>query len=58
MGDGGLPSVKDISRCYLMVEVAALLFILLVTLPLYALIGVHIQIYMEDALLGLFKVFL
>ena len=58
MGDGGLPSVKDISRCYLMAEVAALLFILLVTLPLYALIGVHIQIYMEDALLGLFKVFL
>jgi len=57
MGDGELPSVKDVSRCYVMVEIAALLFIVLVSLPLYALMGIHIQIYMENAILALFEVF-
>ena len=58
MGDGDLPTVKDISRCYVMIEVAALLLFILVTVPLYILIGVHIQIYMEDALMSLFRMIL
>jgi len=58
MGTGELPTVKDISRCYVLVEVAALLFLLIITLPLYMFIGVHIQVYMEDAILSLFKVIL
>jgi adenosylcobinamide-phosphate synthase len=55
MGSGPLPSVKDISRCYVLVEIAALLFLLLVTLPLYMFIGIHIQVYMENAIMSLFE---
>ncbi|MCL2143321.1 MAG: adenosylcobinamide-phosphate synthase CbiB [Methanomassiliicoccaceae archaeon] len=54
MGTGELPSVKDISRCYVLVEIAAFLFLLIVTVPLYMFIGIHIQIYMENAIIGLF----
>jgi adenosylcobinamide-phosphate synthase len=55
MGEGPLPSVKDISRCYKMIEIASFLFLLLVTVPLYVLVGIHIQIYMEDAILNLLR---
>lgn len=55
MGSGPLPSVKDVSRCYRMIEIASLLFLLIVTVPLYSLIGIHIQIFMEDAIMGLLR---
>ncbi|MCL2786767.1 MAG: adenosylcobinamide-phosphate synthase CbiB [Methanomassiliicoccaceae archaeon] len=58
MGEGPLPSVKDISRCYKLIEAASFLFLLLVTVPLYMLVGVHIQICMEDAILRLFEMIL
>ena len=58
MGHGELPTVKDISRCYRMVEIAAFLFFIMVTVPLFVLVGVHIQIYMEDAIVRLFEVLL
>jgi adenosylcobinamide-phosphate synthase len=56
MGTGEMPSVRDISRCYKMVEIAAFMFLAIVTVPLYMFIGIHIQIYMEDALMSLFRV--
>ena len=55
MGDGPLPSVKDIHRCYKLIEIAAFLFLLLVTVPLYVLIGIHIQIYMEDVIMDMLR---
>lgn len=48
MGKGELPTVADISRCYHLVELSSILFILCVTLPLYALMGIHAQMYIED----------
>lgn len=53
MGKGEMPSVKDISRCCRLVELTSILFILTVTLPLYALIGVDIQIWVEDLILNI-----
>ncbi len=53
IGDGPLPGVEDIERSLRLVEVTSTLFIILVALPLYATIGVHLQLFMEDALLGI-----
>jgi adenosylcobinamide-phosphate synthase len=55
MGSGELPTVKDISRCYVLIEIAALLFLVLVTVPLFVFVGVHIQILIEDAIIKLFE---
>jgi adenosylcobinamide-phosphate synthase len=55
MGHGGLPTIRDITRCYVMVEIAALLFFIIVTVPLFVLIGVHVQIFAEDAIIRLFE---
>ena len=48
MGNGPLPSIDDVSRSYKLVELASILFLLLVTMPLYAVLGIHIQIFTED----------
>ena len=53
MGSGPLPSVEDIKRSYKLVELASILFLLLITMPLYALIGVNVQIFVEDAVYGM-----
>ena len=54
MGKGGMPTVQDISRCYKLVEMAALLFFILVAIPIYMTVGIHIQVFMEDGLMRLF----
>ncbi|MDR3074461.1 MAG: adenosylcobinamide-phosphate synthase CbiB [Candidatus Methanoplasma sp.] len=53
MGKGDMPSVDDISRCYRLVERTSVLFMIIVTMPLFAFIGIQIQITVEDAILGL-----
>ena len=53
MGKGDMPTVDDITRCYHLVELTSIIFILLVTLPLFAFVGVHVQLFFEDALLML-----
>ncbi|MDR0887973.1 MAG: adenosylcobinamide-phosphate synthase CbiB [Candidatus Methanoplasma sp.] len=50
MGKGPMPSIEDISRCYRLVEWTSIIFILVITLPLFVFIGVHVQIYMENLL--------
>lgn len=52
MGTGELPTSDDISRCYKLLELSSILFILVITLPLYALLGIHVQIGIEDLILG------
>ncbi len=53
IGEGPLPQKEDIERALRLVEATSLLFILLVALPSYVFIGAHVQLYMEDALLGI-----
>ena len=48
MGEGPLPSIDDIGRCYRLIEVTAVLFTIIVTVPLLALLGIHVQIIFED----------
>lgn len=51
MGEGDMPTVKDISRCCRLVELSSLLFFIAVCVPLYALAGVHVQMFFEDLIL-------
>ena len=53
MGKGDMPSVKDITRCYHLVELTSIIFILLVTLPLYAFLGIEVQVLAEDLIINL-----
>lgn len=52
MGTGPMPTVDDVSRCFRLVELASILFLFIVTLPLFVLIGIHVQIFLEDLLFG------
>ncbi|NBK25500.1 MAG: cobalamin biosynthesis protein CobD, partial [Spirochaetia bacterium] len=52
MGKGPLPRVDDIRRSYQLIEISSILFVFLVTLPLYIFIGMDVQIFLEDALWG------
>ena len=53
MGKGDMPTVRDITRCYHLVELTSIIFIICVTLPLYAFIGVDVQLFAEGLILGL-----
>ena len=53
MGEGALPSIGDVTRCYKLVERISMLFMLTVTVVAFALLGVYIQVAAEDWLLGL-----
>ncbi len=53
MGKGHLPTHDDMRKCCRLLEVSSLVFILLISLPLYAFIGIHIQTGLEDILIGM-----
>jgi adenosylcobinamide-phosphate synthase len=57
MGEGPLPSIDDIARCYCLIELTAVVFMIILVFPLSALLGIHIQVIFEDALIRLFGVF-
>ena len=48
MGEGPLPTVEDIGRCYRLIEAASVLFLLIITVPLVMFLGIHVQIIFED----------
>jgi adenosylcobinamide-phosphate synthase len=48
MGSGPMPTPADIARCYRLVELTSVLFILCVMLPLYVFAGVHVQLFFES----------
>jgi len=53
MGKGSLPTTEDITRCYHLVELSSILFIIAISLPLYAFIGIHVQVGIENIILSL-----
>ncbi len=55
MGEGPMPTVDDVTRCYKLVECTSILFVLLITLPLYVLLGVHLQVGMENLIYDLIE---
>ena len=50
MGVGPLPTTKDVQRCLRLVELTSVLFVLTVCFILYALIGIHVQLFFEGLL--------
>jgi adenosylcobinamide-phosphate synthase len=57
MGDGPLPSDPEVLRDTIKVmTMASYLFVLTVVVPLYLLVGAEVQVFVEDALLGLIGV--
>lgn len=57
MGEGPLPSIDDVRRCYHLVELTSLVFLLVVTIPLGMFLGIHVQVFIEDFIHGLLGVF-
>lgn len=57
MGEGPLPSIEDIGRCYRLIEATAVLFVIIVTIPLMVFVGIHVQIISEDFIYRLIGVF-
>jgi len=53
MGSGDMPSVEDVTRCYKLVERTSMLFMLLITVPLFVFVGIHVQLFIEEKLLYL-----
>ena len=58
MGEGEMPTVQDITRCYHLVEFTSILFILTITLPVYVFLGIHVQIWFEDVILRFWGLFI
>ncbi len=52
MGTGPMPTPKDISRCYLLIEVSSIIFICAIMLPLFVFAGVHVQLFFENLLIN------
>lgn len=46
-----LPNQDDVRRCLSLIELSSILFVLLVTAPLFMFIGVHVQVFAEDLLI-------
>lgn len=55
IGTGESPTVDDISRCCRLVELTAVLSVLAVMLPLYALTGIHVQVFLENMIEGVLR---
>ncbi len=58
IGTGSMPTVDDIGRCYRLVERTSILFILLIALPIFVLIGIHVQVIIEDHIFSLWEAIL
>ncbi len=50
MGAGPMPTTADVQRCMRLVEMTSILFMLSVCFILYALLGIHIQLFFEGLL--------
>ena len=56
MGSGPLPTTGDVRRCLRLAETASLMFMILVCFTLFAILGIHIQIFLEDLVLSLLSI--
>ena len=55
MGRGNMPSIDDVTRCYKLVERTSMIFMLIITIPLFVFIGIHVQVFIEDKLFQLLE---
>lgn len=52
MGVGPLPTTDDVRRCCRLIELSSMLFLLTVGLVLYLVLGIHVQLLLENAIFG------
>ena len=52
MGDGPMPTTDDVRRCCRLIELSAMIFLLLVGIILFGLIGIRVQLLVEDTVFG------
>ena len=52
MGDGPMPTTDDVRRCCRLIELSAMTFLLLVGIILFGLIGIQVQLLIEDTVFG------
>ena len=53
MGKGDMPSIDDVTRCYKLVERTSMLFVLLITVPLFIFAGIYVQVFIENLIFDL-----
>ncbi|MCQ2070473.1 MAG: adenosylcobinamide-phosphate synthase CbiB [archaeon] len=53
MGEGPLPEISDIPKCYHLVELTSILFLMVVCFPLAAVIGLNVQMCFEEFIHGI-----
>ncbi|MDR0509238.1 MAG: adenosylcobinamide-phosphate synthase CbiB [Candidatus Methanoplasma sp.] len=53
MGKGDMPSINDVTRCYKLVERTSMLFVLLITVPLFVFAGIYVQVFIENLIFDL-----
>jgi adenosylcobinamide-phosphate synthase len=58
MGSGNMPSIEDVARCYKLVERVSVIFVLLITIPFFVFIGIHVQVFIEDRIFDLLEMIL
>ena len=46
-----LPTTDDVRRCLRLIELSSILFLLIVTVPLYIFAGIHVQVFAEDLII-------
>ena len=52
MGDGPMPTTEDVRRCCRLIELSAMIFLLIVGIILFGLIGIQVQLLLEDSIFG------
>lgn len=52
MGVGPLPTTDDVRCCCRLIELSSMLFLLTVGLVLYLVLGIHVQLLLENAIFG------
>ena len=51
-GGHPMPTTDDVRRCCRLIELSAMIYLLLVGIILYGLIGIQVQLFVEDAVFG------
>lgn len=55
MGEGPMPTTEDVRRCCRLVELASVIFLVTISLILYCLVGIRVQMLVEDSLFGFWE---
>lgn len=52
MGSGEMPTTADVRRCCRLIELSAMIFLLLVGIILFGVLGIQVQLFIEDTVFG------